>query len=94
MDNEKLKDKELNDEQLTKVSGGTNEACDNPKGFKEGDRVYVYYDLIDEWLWATYLYYYDGKYRVKWNDTQLIHKGGISLFVEADETSVTEQYIK
>lgn len=77
---------------MEKVTGGTNNTSNNPKGFKTGDSVYFFYDLLEKWMWGTFLYY-DGQYRVRWNTTRMIY-GGEILVVEADETSVPEQYIK
>ena len=89
---EEKKTIELKDEELEKVSGGD---TDNPKGLKQGDKVNVYYDIIDAWIWGEFLYYYNGEYRVRWDDTTILYGGGVaSLFVEADEISVPESCIK
>ena len=88
--------KELKDEELKQVSGGNeSDAADNPKGLKPGDDVYFYWTDVSQWMWGTFLYYYSGQYRVKWNDTQLMYgTTGISLLVKADEDSIPEEYIK
>lgn len=87
--------KELKNEELEKVVGGTNNTSDNPKGLKAGDSVYFYWSDVGHWMWGTFLYYVNGQYRVRWNDTHLIFgTTGQSLFVEADEDSIPEEYIR
>ena len=88
------KEKELKDKQLEKIVGGNNNASDNPKGLIEGDNVYFYYRDIDNWMWGTFLYYYDGMYRIKWNDTKIVYGSGVYMTVYADEDSIPEEYIK
>ena len=84
---------ELKDEELEKVSGGDND--NNPLGLIPGDSVKFYYDIIDQWIWGEFKYYYDGKYRVRWDDTTIIYGLGVqSLLVEADETEVPESLIR
>lgn len=85
--------KELTDEQLKKVTGGTS---DNPKGLKPGDSVYFYHDFYCQWLWGNFLYYdlSDGKYRVKWNEQKIIFGSGDFFPVPAGEESFPKECIK
>lgn len=85
---------ELKDKQLEKITGGNDNTSDNPKGLIEGDNVYFYYQDIDKWMWGTFLYYYNGKYRIKWNDTKIIFGSGMYMTVYADEDSIPEEYVK
>lgn len=96
MDNDKLHGIELNDKDLEPVwGGGGGEITTNPRGLKEGDSVYFYYDIIDQWMWGYFKYYDNGVYRVRWNDTTIVYGKGVAyLPVEADETDVPEKYIK
>ena len=90
---EEKKTVELKDEELEKVSGGDND--NNPLGLIPGDRVKFYYDIIDQWIWGEFMYYCDGVYRVRWDDTTIIYPGGNAyLPIEADEAEVPESWIK
>ena len=89
---EEKKTVELKDEELEKVSGGDG---NNPLGLIPGDRVKFYYDIIDQWIWGEFMYYCNGVYRVRWDDTTIIYGLGVqSLLVEADETEVPETWIR
>ena len=96
MDNDKLHGIELTDKDLESVWGGDGgESATNPRGLKEGDSVYFYYDILDKWMWGYFINYDNGVYRVGWNDTTIVYGKGVAyLPVEADETDVPEKYIK
>ena len=86
---------ELNDEDLEKVSGGNGDG--NPKGLRKGDKVFFYYDILDQCIWAEFVDYDEkhDKYKVKWDDTILVYGGGKAyLPIEADETSISPSCIK
>ena len=86
--------KELENEELEKVAGGAGNTSDNPKGLVPGEKVYFYWGDAGQWMWGTFLYYINGQYRIKWDDTRLIFHGGNFLLVEADEDSIPEEYVR
>ena len=47
-----------------------------------------------QYMWGTFLYKINGRYRIKWDDTRLIFHGGNFLLVEADEDSIPEEYVR
>ena len=87
--------KELKDEELEKVAGGTGDTSDNPLGLMPGDKVYFYWPVANVWMWGTFLYYYNFGYRVSWNDTRIINGiTGQSRLIYADEDTIPEENIR
>lgn len=89
MDKEKLKVIELTDEELSKVSGGT----DNQRHIK-GETVYFYHYEEQVWMWGTFEGYFNGECKVSWNDTWVFPAGDAPFFMEASSTNVSEEYIR